>query len=189
LSVGETKAAGMTRLALLPISLVFACIVAGAYGALHDQISYTVAPSYYHDFKFIQFAIDPALHNRLGASIVGWNATWWMGMLIGLPLYIAGLFIRDDREFCRQYLRSAIIVVATALLIGLAALAFVFVAIDEHHAPIWMTGRLVSDPVAFARVGTMHNYAYVGGFVGLLLALGSMIMAARRSGRPKKAIR
>jgi hypothetical protein len=171
----------MTRLALLPISLVFACIVAGAYGAIHDQISYTVAPSYYHEFKFIQFAIDSTLHNRFGASIVGWNATWWMGLLIGLPLYIAGLFIRDDREFCRQYLQSAIIVIATALLIGLAALAFAFMSIDEHHLPAWMADRPVSDPVAFARAGTMHNYSYIGGFVGLLFALGSMIMAARKA--------
>jgi hypothetical protein len=87
---------GLTRLALLPLSLVFACVIAGAYGAIHDQISYTVAPSYYHDFKFIQFAIAPELQNRLGASIVGWSATWWMGLVIGAPLYVAGLFIRDD---------------------------------------------------------------------------------------------
>jgi hypothetical protein len=184
-----TRVASMKRLALLPVALAFACIVAGAYGAIHDQISYTVAPSYYHDFKFTQFAIAPTLHNRLGASIVGWNATWWMGLLIGLPIYIAGLFIRENGEFCRQYIRAAILVVSTALLIGLAALAIAFVSIDEHHLPTWMVGRPVRDPVAFARAGTMHNYSYIGGFVGLLLALGSMTMAARKSQASEKATR
>lgn len=171
----------MTRLALLPISLAFACILAGAYGAVHDQISYTIAPSYYHDFKFIQFAIDPTLRNRLGASIVGWNASWWMGILIGSPIYIAGLFVRGISEFCRAYVRSAILVVSTAMLIGLAALAFSFVLIDEQHLPLWMAGRSVEDPVAFARAGTMHNYSYLGGFIGLIAGVVLMIAAARKT--------
>lgn len=126
----------MTRLVLLPISLVFACVLAGAYGVIHDQISYTVAPSYYHDFKFIQFAIDPTLHNRLGASIVGWNASWWMGILIGLPIYAAGLLVPQNSEFCRHYVRAAIVVVITTLLIGLTALALSYVLIEEHRLPI-----------------------------------------------------
>jgi hypothetical protein len=171
----------MIRLALLPLALLFACMIAGAYGALHDQISYTVAPSYYHDFKFIQFAIEPALHNRLGASIVGWNASWWMGFLIGLPLYLVGLFVRNDGEFCRQYLRAAALVVATALLIGLAALAISFVLITEQSMPSWMAGRDVNDPVAFARAGMMHNYSYLGAVAGLAAAIILMIVSARKA--------
>jgi hypothetical protein len=176
----------VTRLALLPISVMFACLLAGIYGAIHDQISYTVAPSYYHDFKFIQFAIDPTLHNRLGASIVGWNASWWMGILIGLPIYVAGLFVRGHGEFCRAYLRAAMLVVLTALLIGLAALAFSFVLIDAQHLPTWMAGRSVGNPVAFARAGTMHNYSYLGGFVGLISGVVLMILAARKARRQRQ---
>jgi len=171
----------VTRLALLPISLLFACVIAGAYGALHDQISYTIAPSYYHDFKFIQFAIDPALQNRLGASIVGWKASWWMGVLIGLPIYVAGLFVRGNGEFWRQYLRAAMLVVAIALLIGLGALALSFVLIDGHHVPASFAGRPIDDPVAFARVGMMHNFSYIGGFVGLICGVVQMILAARKA--------
>lgn len=171
----------MTRLALLPISLLFACVIAGAYGALHDQISYTIAPSYYHDFKFVQFAIDPALQNRLGASIVGWKASWWMGVLIGLPIYVAGLFVRGNGEFWRQYLRAAMLVVAIALLIGLGALALSFVLIDGHRVPASFAGRPIDDPAAFARVGMMHNFSYIGGFVGLICGVAQMILAARKA--------
>lgn len=167
-----------TRLALLPVSLAFACLVARLHGAIHDQISYTVAPSYYDDFKFIQFAIAPEFQNRIGASMVGWSATWWMGLLIGLPLYLAGLLIRDHRAFVRQYVRAAIIVVATALCIGVAALAFAFISINQDHLPFWMTDRVVADPVAFARAGTMHNYSYMGGFAGLILAFVATLIAA-----------
>jgi hypothetical protein len=43
-----------------------------------------------------------------------------------------------------------------------------------------MAGRAVNDPVAFARAGMMHNFSYIGGFVGLVVALTAMIRAARR---------
>lgn len=173
----------MIRLALLPISLLFACVLAGVYGAIHDQISFTVAPSYYHDFKFIQFAVEPPLQNRIGASIVGWHATWWMGILIGLPIYIAGLFVRGNAQFCRAYFRAALLVVAIALLVGLGALALSFVYINEQHLPNWMSGRSVDDPVAFARAGMMHNFSYLGGFVGLIAGVALMVVAARETRR------
>ena len=174
----------MTRLALFPLSLLFACIVAGVYGALHDQISYSVAPSYYHDFKFIQFAIDPTLHNRVGASIVGWNATWWMGLVIGLPIYVAGLFVKSNAEFVRQYVRVALLVVLIALAIGVGALVLSFALINAERLPTWMTGRPVSDPVAFARAGTMHNFSYLGGLVGLLAGVASMLWSPRKRRAP-----
>jgi hypothetical protein len=35
--------------------MAIACLIAGAYGALHNQISYSVASEYFQQFKFIQF--------------------------------------------------------------------------------------------------------------------------------------
>ena len=43
------------RLRCLPVLLVFGCVIAGVYGALHDQISFTVSPDYFFAFKFHQF--------------------------------------------------------------------------------------------------------------------------------------
>lgn len=104
-----------------------------------------------------------------------------MGLLIGLPIYVAGLLIRRNNEFCRQYIRAAMLVVLTALLIGLVALGLSFVMIDEHHLPSWMTGRSVGNPVAFARAGMMHNYSYNGGLAGLISGLVLMVLAARNA--------
>ncbi len=66
----------MSKAALFPVLLVAGCLICGLYGMLHNQISYTVAPEYFHAFKFDQFAIPNGLRNRIGASIVGWQASW-----------------------------------------------------------------------------------------------------------------
>ena len=34
----------MIKVALVPVLLIVACLLAGVYGALHNQISYTVSP-------------------------------------------------------------------------------------------------------------------------------------------------
>jgi hypothetical protein len=55
----------MAKVALLPLLLAAGRIISGVYGALHDQISYTVSPDYFHHLKFCQFNIADHLHNRL----------------------------------------------------------------------------------------------------------------------------
>lgn len=59
------RGVSMAKFALLPVLLAAGCLISGVYGALHDQISYTVSPEYFHAFKFRQFAIPPELQNRL----------------------------------------------------------------------------------------------------------------------------
>lgn len=44
---------------------------AAVFGALHNQISFTIGASYFYDVKFAQFGIDPIVQNRISASIVG----------------------------------------------------------------------------------------------------------------------
>jgi hypothetical protein len=167
----------MRLLYLLPL-LLFSCVVAALYGALHNQISYSVSAAYFHEFKFVQFHVDPALHGRSGASLVGALASWWMGLILGLPLFLVALFIRGDGLFWRSYMKAAVIVVGVALLVGLGALAYAMLAIGPDTLPGWMAGREVSEPVAFARAGIMHNFSYLGGLVGAGMGLGYLVAVA-----------
>jgi len=174
----------MRRVSLILLSVLFACFIAGTFGAVHNQISYTVAPSYFHDLKFNQFAIDPSLHNRLGASLVGWYGSWWMGLLLCAPLNIVGLFIRGDRDFARAFILSGMLVVVIALLSGLSGLAWSFNSVDYDSLPLWLAISEIEDPVAFARAGAMHLWSYLGSVLGLIASMGMMIMIARK---PRKA--
>jgi hypothetical protein len=172
------------RLILVAASLLFACLLAGVYGALHNQISYTVAPEYFHAFKFRQFDIEPSLHNRIGAALVGWRASWWMGLFIGAPIALAGLFVAGDRAYARAFIASTLAVVGVTLSLGLAALAMAYATVSDARTPDWLDTRL-ADPVAFARAGEMHNGSYTAAGLGLLAGLFLMIRAARRSRRPQ----
>lgn len=175
----------MVKLLLAPVLICAAILLAGLYGGFHNQISYTVSPGYFHEFKFIQFGIQPELQNRLGAAIVGWQASWWMGLVIGLPIYLLCLAIRGMGPFLRTFFLASLAVVGTTLLVGLGALAAGLITIESSNLPDWMLGRAVSDPVAFARAGQMHNFSYLGGLIGF--AVGAFIatrkaIQSRRSG-------
>ena len=63
----------MRKRALMPVLFVIACLFAGLYGVLHNQISFTVSPEYFTAFKFHRFQIQD-ISPRLGAAIVGWLA-------------------------------------------------------------------------------------------------------------------
>lgn len=172
------------KLLLAPFLLVAASILAGAYGAFHDQISYAVAPDYFHEFKFQQFVIPLEFHNRLGASWVGWNASWWMGSLVGVPILLICAFANGVGAFVRTYLLSAVIVLLVTLGIGLVALAVSFVTISADNLPSWSNGAELNDPVAFARAGTMHNFSYLGALLGMLAGFVVSIRAVIKSRVP-----
>jgi hypothetical protein len=63
----------MGKFGLFWLLLSAGCVLAGLYGAVHNQISYTVSPDYFWTFKFDQFGIPEALRGPLGASLVGWH--------------------------------------------------------------------------------------------------------------------
>jgi hypothetical protein len=173
----------MGKVALFPVLLFAACLTAGLYGALHNQISYTVSPDYFHAFKFHQFGIPEALRGRVGASIVGWHASWWMGLLIGVPVLLVGLILPGWEVYLRRCLIAFAVVAVTALVVGLGALVYACVTFSEAAEPGDWFPAGVADRVAFARAGTMHNFSYLGGFLGIVT--GSVYLIVRRVRRPQ----
>jgi len=121
----------MGKAVLFPMLLAVACVVAGLDGALHDQISYSVAPEYFHAFKFRQFDLPESLHNRLGAAVVGWRASWWMGFLVGVPVLLVGYILPDGRTYLARSLVAFAVVAATALAVGLGALLWAVCTVNE----------------------------------------------------------
>jgi hypothetical protein len=167
----------MKKLAAFTALLVAGCLVAGVYGVLHDQISYTVSPEYFHRFKFIQFRIAPQWHNRVGAAKVGWMATWWMGAIIGLPVLGSGLLIRGVTAYVRHSLIAFGLVMLTAIVFGASALFVALATITPKHLPPYRFPDGVTNKVAFACVGAMHNFSYLGGFVGIFVGVAYLAWA------------
>ena len=159
------------------LAIIFAgCVVAGLYGILHDQLTYTISPEYYTKFKFYQFGLadegNEAIFEsvRLWVSIVGFMATWWMGIPIATVL---GLFsLHSDRKFMMEIAMKAFIVTMTlAFLIGLYGLVVGLIYLShqpKENFSRWFIPDNLVDFRSFIAVGSMHNHSYVGGLVGLV---------------------
>jgi len=183
-------------LALLGI-IVGGCFVAGLYGILHDQLSYTISPEYYTKFKVYQFGLldegsEMTFESpRLLVSLVGFMATWCMGIPIATVL---GLFsLHFDRKFMIEIAMKAFLVtMIIAFLTGLYGLivGFTFLANQPKESfPHWFIPDNLIDFKSFVAVGSMHNHSYFGGLLGLI---GGIAYIGWRKGilrlRQKKSI-
>ena len=165
----------MKKLLVFVLLILFAPLIAGLYGALHDQISYTVAPEYYTKFKFIQFdLLDLEWPDRARAALVGFRASWWMGLPIGAIVGFAGFIQRDAARMWRVSLGAFAVAMAVTLSVGLCGLAWGFLATRGgiHRADYagWFVPADVVDLRRFLCAGTMHNASYLGGLAGLVAA-------------------
>jgi hypothetical protein len=163
----------MSKPLAVGILALVAVIVAGAYGALHNQLSYSVGSSYFHDLKFAQFGIDPHLQNRLGASLVGWQASWWMGLIVGLPAFLLGaVILRRPQRLLAAGLGAIGAVIITVLLFSMGGLILGMMA--PQYAASLPLPEGITDTESFLRAALMHEASYYGGFVGALVALISV---------------
>ncbi|MEM1355453.1 MAG: hypothetical protein AAGC44_09850 [Planctomycetota bacterium] len=169
------------RLLLIPPLVMVACLFAGLYGMAHDQLSYTLSPDYFHHLKFEQFGIWHDPHVRVGVAQVGWMATWWMGLCIGAPLTLAGLMVPGIAPYARAVIKSFVIAIATAAITGAIGLAVAIpFPVEELYAPNAPFPAGVSDREAFLEVGVMHNASYLGGGIGLLVAIAYLLHTGLR---------
>lgn len=170
------------RVIQVVILLAAACVIAGLYGVVHDQVTYTVSPDYYHHLKFEQFRVPEHQHNRIGAAGVGWSATYWMGFVVGLPLLAAGFLLLKLDRYAKAVGTAFGLAIATAACTGLVALAVVLPLQLESLLPGYRLPEGVVDREAFLEVGTIHNAGYLGGGLGFFIGLGYLFL--QRWGKP-----
>jgi hypothetical protein len=174
----------MVYLLFLPVAIV----AAGLFGVAHDQISYSVSPEYFTRFKFIQFGVaEFAAPDRLRAAFVGWRATWWMGLPLGLLAGAAGFLQRDAAAMRRALVRTLPLMILFTLAFSVAG---VFFALSRLRADglaayaNWPIPADLYDPAAFIMVGQMHNFGYLGGMLAIPLAWAFNFLLGRRAAKP-----
>lgn len=163
--------------------ILLGCLLAGIYGALHDQLSYTISPEYFTHFKFIQFHTDWAYaYPRIGASYIGFLASWWMGFIIAIILLIISYMASERQTQYRHEVKACLLVILASSVITLSGLALIIYFIGEqqlHYFYEWIWPD-VKNPLAFIHVGLMHNVSYLGGFIGLLTGIIYLLFAYKR---------
>jgi hypothetical protein len=163
-------------------------LLGAAFGALHDQLSYTLGPEYFTRFKFVQFAWAEvgAMPPRLGAAVVGMLATWWVGLYAGICLAAIGLLHRHPADMVRITLRAYGLVALCAATLGIVGFIAGWLAFGSNEsAPYvdWWRPDGLTSPRRFFAVGVMHTASYLGGALGVLLAAVYQVRVARRARR------
>jgi hypothetical protein len=184
----------MKKFLVFILIIFLACLLAGAYGIVHDQLTYTISNEYYTKFKFYQFSLvedsdvtivpDP----RLAVSLVGLMATWWMGIPIGVLLGMIGFIHADAKSMFIITMKAFLITIMVAFATGLAGLAYGFLVLGEQPASAfghWYIPDNLVDFKNFIAVGSMHNFSYLGGILGLV-AGGGYSVWKRTENRKKR---
>jgi hypothetical protein len=160
-------------------------VIAGCYGIVHDQITYTIGPEYFTRFKFDQFfylSRDQPL--RLLVAEIGFIAASPVGLFAGW--FLARLTVPHEppRTAAKHTFQGVLIIVVTALLFACVAGFITPTDIDDPAMEDWkfmLSSFRVHDTAAWLRVGNIHNASYLGGLVGLIAAI---VFVYRKRGKP-----
>jgi hypothetical protein len=119
---------------------------------------------------------------RIEVSAVGLFATWWMGIPIGIILGLVGLIHKDWRTMFKVTFKAFLVTILIAFVTGLIGLAYghIYLA-DKSKAEFinWYLPDNLVDFESFIKVGSMHNFSYIGGLTGLISGLTYTIIQWR----------
>jgi hypothetical protein len=115
--------------------------------------------------------------------MVGFLATWWMGILIGLTVGMAGFMQRDGRRMLVVTLQAYGVVVVVTAVVGLLGLAYgchQTATIDRGTYLGWFVLPDVVDLRSYLCVGYMHNASYLGGVLAIVAGIVYQVAARVR---------
>jgi hypothetical protein len=149
------------------LAIVAICVLAAvAYGILHDQVTARVCVEYFTIGHAPIFGTDdPTL---LGLAWGFW-ATWWVGVMLGVPLAMVARFGNRPKVPALELIRPLAILMAVsaicALVSGIIGMVLAKVGVVQLLEPM-----VIAVPpekhVAFLTDLWAHNASYIVGFVG-----------------------
>jgi hypothetical protein len=175
----------MRKLATFLIIVLAAIVIASIYGVGHDQVTYSISPEYYTKFKFIQFnladsgAAQHMTQPRSAVVIVGVKASWWMGLYIGVILAALALMFRNADTMFASAMQALGIVLLIAIVCGVIGGYYGRDVLAKRGVDWWLPDNLVHRN-DFITVGSIHNFSYLGGAIGLVVAIAFLFFKRQR---------
>lgn len=152
----------MKALQIIVLSVAAACV----YGVIHDQITARVCLEYFTVFHPTIIASESP---TLLALIWGVAATWWVGLLLGIPLALTARLGKHPKRTPRSLVRPLAILLGT---MGIAALAAGLIGYRLAATGRIGVGGSVAEALAPEKHAAFladlfaHNASYAAGFVG-----------------------
>ena len=104
---------------------IVGALLAGSYGVLHDQITYSIGPEYFTRFKFTQFNwANHGFSDRTFVACIGFLATWWVGLVIAWILARRLIPNQARRIAYRNIGRGFFVVAVVGILSGMTGYCY-----------------------------------------------------------------
>ena len=169
----------MRKFGVFTATTFIAILLSGLYGILHDQVTYSISPEYFTKFKYQQFGFEAAAFggHRQTVAVIGFLASWWMGIFIGILLGLTGLIFSNYKIMRKAIMNGIKVTLITAILF--AIFGFLWGKYYLLNAGVdWLLPEGLADRNNFIIVGSVHNFSYLGGVAGILF--GIIYMVRRR---------
>jgi hypothetical protein len=167
----------LRKAALLSLAGAF---VAGCFGILHDQITYTISPEYFTRMKFSQFrSVDFGFPQRIFVAEIGFLATWWVGLIAAW--FLARIGLPKFQSPGKKVMKAMAIIVGITVLSGTAGY-FIGPGLLGNR-PGWrdaLDSFGVTDTTAFNRVAGIHLGSYAGAFFGWIAMMVRLKLSGGR---------
>jgi hypothetical protein len=101
-------------------------------------------------------------------------ATWWMGMFIAIILGLVGIIHSGWKAMFTVTLKAFIITLLITFITGLVGLSYGYLALADQpreNFTHWFIPDKLVDFKNYIAVGSMHNFSYLGGVIGLISAV------------------
>jgi hypothetical protein len=161
--------------------IIISIFFAGLYGIFHDQITYSISNEYYTLFKFDQFQISDwgISSERTKVGIIGFLATWWVGLFLGIVYAFISLFF-ISRKALKVEIKSIILNIGIALIFGIFGFIYATLFLKAENLD-WNIPNETQNVQAFINVGSIHNFGYLGGLVGLIVGAYFQVKGLRKA--------
>jgi hypothetical protein len=171
----------MRKIGILLLSVVLSTLIASIYGALHDQVTYSISSEYFTVFKFDQFGFQDWGNNnpRLTTALIGILATWWVGFYIGIFQGLVGLIHRNHKLMFKYVMNSIFITLGVTLLFGL--IGYLIGVLDSETYEKCCFPYDIKDGKSFMTVGSIHNYGYAGGEIGAFVGIVYQLVVRKKA--------
>lgn len=174
----------MRKFAIVNITIFTCILLAGLYGIVHDEITYSISHEYFTKFKYEQFGFQPAWFGgeRQTVAVIGFLATWWTGLFIGFVLGLTALIFKEHRAMWNAIKRAIPLVFCFAIASGIIGYVYGRLVLTKTGVDWWLPDNLI-DKDSFIVVGSIHNFSYLGGLVGLIAGIYCLIKLKRIESR------
>ncbi len=163
------------------IAIILMCVATCVvYGIIHDQITARICVEYFTIGHAPVFGTDDPTLLGLGWGVI---ATWWVGVLLGIPLAVACRLgrwpKREPLTLWRPLIRLSIISFGIAILAGLVGW------IAASNGWVVLVGPIAERVPPDRRVPFLidlwaHSASYLVGFVGGVVLIVFVLIARQR---------